>query len=153
MTRGGAWQVVWDMTLPRTLLLGFLALTGCGRPTEPSLLQVRTTATVISEGAPDSSRIGFTITNASSRPVYLSLCGDQVTVAVERWDGREWTSHSGGFCVLSLYVPPARLDPGQSREGIQRVGARGIFRLRVAGHTDPATEPDWHSTSNRFEVR
>ena len=141
------------MTSRSLLFVGLLAATGCERPTQPTLLHVQTTTSVISELAPDSSRIGYVITNTSSVPLWLDMCGSQVTVAVERWDGMGWTMHQGGFCILALYVPPVRLDPGQSREGVHRVGARGTFRLRVAAHTDPATTPDRHSTSNSFEVR
>lgn len=135
------------------VFLGLLAAMGCERATQPTLLHVQTTASVISELAPDSSRIRFTITNASTTPVWLDMCGNQVTVAVERWDGMGWMMHSAGMCILALYVPPVRLDPGQSRDEVHRVGARGTFRLRVSAHTDPATAPDRHSTSNSFEVR
>lgn len=135
------------------LLLGLLSAASCERPTQPTLLHVQTMTTVISEIAPDSSRIRFTITNASPAPVWLDMCGSQVTVAVERWDAMGWTMHTGGFCILSLNMAPARLGPGQSREGVHRIGARGTFRLRVAARTDPASEPDRRSASNSFEVR
>lgn len=130
-----------------------LALAGCASPTEPGLLQIRTSATVISAGAPDSSRIHFTITNATLAPLHVSRCGNDVSVAVEQWNAGVWTQYSGGFCVLSYYGGPLTLEPGQTYAGVHQVGAVGRFRLKIGAQKDMQTPPEWTSTSNPFEVR
>jgi hypothetical protein len=77
-----------------------------------------------------SAEVPFTINNHSEQSIFLTTCGDQITLTVERFDGNGWVEHSGNICQAFLLSIPLEIQAGGTADGSVGVSGAGRFRLR-----------------------
>ena len=141
-------------TLSSALALSLLLL-GCGhdRPvvrlaTEGSVFDLGGSGTVAEAIVP------FTVTNRSDQTIFLPACGARPAVAVERGDGRQWSSYAAGFCITNIPQTPIELRPGERLTSDYTFHEPGYFRIRLSWGGSPSTIYDKDiAASNGFRVR
>jgi hypothetical protein len=100
---------------------------GCGGPTEPSDVVVIPTAGAFSV----DEHATFVVRNEGRETIYLARCGERVQAGVDRRVGLRWQNEMAGLCILSLYVPPLQLEPGESVTDSVLMRSPGTFRVFV----------------------
>jgi len=94
----------------------------------------------------------FTIVNHSGQSIFLTTCGDRVTLTVERFDGSGWVQHSSGVCQAFLLSVPLELQAGATVAGSVSVGESGLFRLRPTFALAQQTAPSLGRPSQTITV-
>jgi len=93
----------------------------CGAPTGPSDALVA--AVVAAErNAAGIVHLDVDWRNEGAIPLYVSACGGQVSMSLERRAAGLWQEFGGGICLANLDQSPVRLDPGQSVRATVGVG-------------------------------
>jgi hypothetical protein len=93
--------------------------------------------------------VGFTITNAGPRPVYIPRCGGEPALLIDHWSRGNWRYLEGGFCNGAA-GDPAAVAPGGTLRGITVIYRSGAYRLRMApGPGDSSAEA---GASTSFDV-
>jgi hypothetical protein len=113
----------------RIAMFGAIAITapGCGGPTEPSDVAVFPTAS----GFAVDDWIPFVVRNDGRETIYVDRCGERVLAGLDRRVGTRWENEMATLCVLSFYVPPLALAPGESVTDSVLVRSAGRYRLFV----------------------
>jgi hypothetical protein len=99
----------------------------CGGPTEPSDVAVIATAGsfAVDEYVP------FVIRNDGHETIYVGRCGERVQTGLDRRVGARWENEMAALCILSFYVPPLQLAPGESVTDSVLVRSAGTFRVFI----------------------
>jgi len=146
------------MSGPLRSLFAFAAIStclgGCQTGTGPSDgVRLQLSGTVFYRPSSGPAIVAFTITNLSSRRVYLSRCGTRIMTAVDQYRAGQWSQYSGDGCFAIYDMSPLALDPGASITGSRAVGDAGRFRLRAGATRDPQQDYTWDVGLAVFEVR
>ena len=99
----------------------------CGGATEPSDVAVIATE---SSFAVDEY-VHFVVRNAGRESIYLGRCGERVQTGLDRRVGGRWENEMAALCILSFYMPPLQLAPGESVTDSVLVRSAGTFRVFV----------------------
>jgi hypothetical protein len=134
----------------RMLLFGALAsaLASCESPTE------RTGLVVVSPQAESyaaPAAVTVIVRNDTRETIWVSRCGVNLLVAVERQVGVRWENVSDDVCIASTAHVPLTLEPGESAEGSVDVNAPGIYRV-VATYFQGARDGLLWTPSTPFTV-
>ena len=108
--------------LRRFWVFALCIVAGC----EPTGLRNDIRISITSENVlaadPLVTRVTFVARNRGSIVAYLPRCGENVSTAVERFDGSGWVDASGDFCLTNNRMDPIRLDPGADTRVFGRFG-------------------------------
>ena len=110
----------------RVVTLTALAF-GCGGPTAPSAVTVLPSSSSFSVG----DYAIFTVRNGARETIYVDRCGEHVQAGLDRRVGLVWENEMAAICILSFYVPPLALAPGESVADSVLVRNPGTYRLFV----------------------
>lgn len=118
-------------------------------------LQVRTEQEkYVASPVSSVSSVGFTVKNEGDESIYLSHCGDQVFVAVDRREGGDWRQAYGGegICQAIYDSGPLEVQPGDSVRSVVSVDEPGVYRIRVRASDGPGSGRFREAVSNAFTV-
>ena len=131
-----------------------LCVSACQAGTEPSgAVRMDLGGTVFQRPSPDPAVVPFTISNVSTRRVYLSRCGSRIMTAVDRYVSGHWSDYSGDGCPANQDMSPLPLEPGASLTSSRELYDAGVFRLRAGATGDPQQPYVWNVGLAGFEVR
>ena len=133
------------------LLAATLSLACEGTTGLDDRLSVTVLGTAFERGDDGLAQVPWRLVNASSRTLSLSSCADWPHPLVDRWTGRRWEQHSGGFCIQDAIFAPVELEPGEELQGATPILDAGRFRLRF-GVAEDGGEMTWKAASQGFEV-
>lgn len=113
----------------RMAMFGALAIVtlGCGGLTEPSDVAVIPTA----NGFAIDEWVTFVVRNDGRETIHVDRCGERVLAGLDRRVAGRWENEMATLCVLSFYVPPLALAPGESVTDSVLVRSPGRYRLFV----------------------
>ena len=99
----------------------------CDGPTEPSDVTVIATARSV---AVDEYAL-FEVRNDGRETIHVGRCGERVQTGLDRRVGARWENEMAALCVLSFYMPPLQLAPGESVTDSVLVRSAGTFRVFI----------------------
>ncbi|HEY2855981.1 MAG TPA: hypothetical protein VGJ18_24290 [Gemmatimonadaceae bacterium] len=95
----------------------------------PAGVRILTADATLGPNPGESATVRFTLVNEGPSTVLVPRCGDNPTVAVERWQTRNWAEYASGLCLAYLRMDPMVLAPGASLEGRVAIAEAGEYRL------------------------
>lgn len=112
-----------------SFLFGLLLLMGCSSSTAPSG-KVRVDMDTLAFQSPASVR--FSVRNGSAETIFVSMCGERVLLAIERFRLGQWENAGAAICPANLMMVPAELRSGETLPDSIRVGEPGQYRVVVS---------------------
>lgn len=118
---------LFDAVRSASLAACAVAALACGGPTEPSDVTVMVTAGSVAVDA----YARFVVRNDGRETIHVGRCGERVQTGLDRRVGARWENEMAALCVLSFYMPPLPLAPGESVTDSVLVRSAGTFRVFV----------------------
>lgn len=125
----------WRTIAPRACMacLVILLSTSCDLvtgPEEPHMrLELKTDRVVLPSDGP--AVVAFAVRNRGSRTAHVTRCGDEISTALDRMEGRAWEEERATLCRTDLSASPLVLEPGETGFGSLPIGETGTYRIRV----------------------
>lgn len=125
----------WRTLAPRASLacLVILLSTSCDLvtgPEEPHVrLELKADRVVLPSDGP--AVVAFAVRNRGSRTAHVTQCGDEISTALDRMEGREWEEERQTVCFTDRSASPLVLEPGETGFGSLPIGEAGTYRIRV----------------------
>jgi len=109
-------------------LYGIPLLFACNSSTVPSG-RVQVPIDRASFQAP--AQVHFSVRNETAQTIFVSRCGERVSLAIERHRMGAWENAGAAICPANLLMAPAELRSGEALSDSVRVADPGEYRLVV----------------------